>query len=419
LTDRPGRADPLLQSTAYKQPHVSGASAIDATTDGNATPDIRTQLTAEAAVYRQTRLQVCLHARHQAGRDNLLAALETLSGLRWLKQARRVRECASHGRVYVRQSNAGAQVGLWLSRCGHRCCPYCSQARSRRVESQIRAYLAGVESPRHIVLTRRHDDLPLSAQIKAMRAAFGRLRRSAWGKRHLLGGIYVVEVKLAADGRWHPHLHVVYDGLYIDQRELSRAWSQVVGGSPVVWINRARGGQARYLAKYVGKPAELASLSVDRLAEYVEATHGMRMVQPWGTAHGPQPSDGDPLLPPPPAAYAVPLSVIARSAAAGHVGAQQFVRALAARWPILRAWARAYADLDPPPPDQYTDDWRDRTEYRLAATLGYVLDVIDRHNGQGMQQFKGRRARDLRPAGLTSAPEIDALLNPEDRSKSL
>lgn len=333
-------------------------------------------ISAGLSLYRETRLQACLHARHQIERTKVIAALQELSGVRWLKQARRVTECCSHGRIFIRGNHQGGSVGLWISRCGHRCCPFCSSRRSRRVEGQIRSLLANYERPRHVVLTQRHSDMPLSDQIAALRDAWKRLRLSAWGKRHFFGGIYVVEVKLAADGRWHPHLHIVYDGLFIDQRALADKWGQVADGSRIVWISAARSGHGRYLAKYVGKPAELDHLDVGKLAEYIQATHGLRMVQPWGTAHGPTPSDGDPLPPPPPADSSIPLEVVARKAAAGHVGETVFLRALAARWPILRAYARAYVDLDDPPDDIYSEDWRTRTEDELSRCLKFIMPLF-------------------------------------------
>lgn len=331
-------------------------------------------------MYHETRLQRCLHVRHVEEREKVIAALLMLSDVRWLKQAKRVQECCSHGRIYVRGDYSGGNVGLWIARCGVRCCPYCSKARSQRVEGQIREYLAGIERPRHIVLTRRHDDLPLDEQIGELRSAWKELRLSGWGREKFRGGIYAIEVKLAADGRWHPHLHIVYDGMFIDQRELARAWGDVAGGSSIVWISHARVGHARYLAKYVGKPAEIGRLSIERLAEYIEATGGLRMIQPFGGAHGPKPSDGDPLPPPPPASYSVDLSVFTRKAAMGHVGAERFVRALVGRYPVLKSWARAYVDLcgDPDPPaDIYSDEWRERTSEELDRCVPLVREIID------------------------------------------
>lgn len=366
--------------------HQMAIEAAVASSDG----DIRTGLVS----YRQTRLQACLLARCRSEHQRVVDALEQMSGMRWLKQAKRVQECCSNGRVYIRGNHQGGSVGLWVSRCGHRCCPFCAERRSRKVEGQIRALLSGCERPRHVVLTRRHDDLPLSEQIRCLRNSWRSLRLSVWGRHHFKGGIYVIEITRSPAGSWHPHLHIVYEGLYVDQRQLADKWSEVASGSRIVWISAAWTGHARYLAKYVGKPADIGNLSLGLLSEYIEATNGLRMVQPWGTAHGPQPSDGDPLPPPPPADSAIPLSHIARRAAAGHVGEQSFLRALVYRYPLLRAYARAYVDVDEPPGDIYSEEWRERADDELSRCLKLIMPLFSLYNkplGGDDRRMRGKR----------------------------
>ena len=191
------------------------------------------------------------------------------------------------------------------------------------------------------------------------------------------GGIYVIEVKLnKGSGLWHPHLHIVYDGVFIPQRELAEAWSDVVGYRAIVWINSACRNHGKYLAKYVGKPDCLHKLSESRIAEYAIAVDGLRMVQPFGTAHGVKVSDKDKREEAPPIAHSVSLSAVCSWAKDGHIGAVSVLRCIADRWPILRPFVPKGISLPPPDKPKFPRDDAIAWNTEFARILKFVIRLI-------------------------------------------
>jgi hypothetical protein len=110
--------------------------------------------------------------------------------------------------------------------------------------------------------------------------------------------------------------------------------------------------------------------------------HGLRMVQPFGAAHGPRPRDGDTPDPQPDSTCSVTFGVVARAAAAGHLGAQALLRATAYRYPVLASYARAYVDLWPRPPDYGSQDWRDRADAEISRCLKFVWALVNNNDGR-------------------------------------
>jgi hypothetical protein len=121
-------------------------------------------------------------------------------------------------------------------------------------------------------------------------------------KACVTGGIIFPEIKRSKDGKyWHPHLHLMVQGRYIDHNTLSRVWRACTGDSYIVDVRLARSENelAAYVAKYVAKPAVDAIIDQpDLLDEFVLAIKGLRLAQPFGTWYhwdlsAPQADPGD------------------------------------------------------------------------------------------------------------------------------
>jgi hypothetical protein len=116
------------------------------------------------------------------------------------------------------------------------------------------------------------------------------LRRRKDIKPLFEGGVCVLETKVSdKDGLWHVHLHIIAEGLFVEQRALSTAWHEVTGDSSVVDVRRVEGdGKAvAYLCKYVSKPVDASLYATPaKLDEYIVAITGRKTLSTFGTWRG-------------------------------------------------------------------------------------------------------------------------------------
>lgn len=226
------------------------------------------------------------HGRHQEERMAIVGAMDADPARRFTKRVPRMVDCCSCPAVGL--TAAGAVGAVWF-RCRDRLCPLCSTQRSRQVVERVMAATAKADSLRFVTLTMRSSTAPLREQLDRLYTCYREFRRTVEYKHHVRGGIACVEItRNAATGQWHPHLHVLVDGIYWHQRDLSLAWDLATDGSPVVDIRAVRGrnAAARYIAKYASKPAEISRWPAAAICEYAEAVHRRRMVISTGTMHG-------------------------------------------------------------------------------------------------------------------------------------
>jgi hypothetical protein len=194
-----------------------------------------------------------------------------------------------------------------------------------------------VRNCRFYTFTLRHSDTPLSAQIDRLYRSFAVLRRRKDFLAHCRGGAAFFEAKISEkSGLWHPHLHVIIEGVWWDQRELARAWHSVTGDSTVVDV-RAVGdtdGTCRYVTKYVTKPAhDSVYRDPDKFDELVSALAGRRLATTFGTWRGfklnetpDDPGEWVPLM---------PLHDVASLARRGDEQALRLMTCAARKWPLL------------------------------------------------------------------------------------
>lgn len=188
----------------------------------------------------------------------------------------------------VQHSPSTGQFRLAANYCRDRCCQVCGAARSNKIADALCAHGRG-RCLRFATFTVKHNDLPLTEQITRVYTAFSTLRRRAWWKQHVNGGVAILEVKIGRDRRWHVHLHTLLEGSYLPQKDLAAEWYAVTGDSYIVDVRSVGTNQreVRYVAAYAGKPLDASIvLEEHRLDEFILAIKGRRLALTFGTFRG-------------------------------------------------------------------------------------------------------------------------------------
>ena len=199
-------------------------------------------------------------------------------------------ECGSCCSVEWSETLQKHRVRANYCRCRH--CEPCMRAKANRLAANLKARLMQEPAGRYrfITLTLRHSDAPLRDQIRRLYASFRKLRHSKTWKLTQRGGALALEVKWqASTRRWHPHLHVISEGDFLDKDRLSTAWHAATGDSFVIDIRMLHDAKeaAFYVAKYVTKGTS-ADVWNDTTAatEWIISTKGVRVCATFGTWRG-------------------------------------------------------------------------------------------------------------------------------------
>lgn len=221
--------------------------------------------------------------------------------LRWVEA---LHTSPLHTKLATRLQSCG--TGAWVERCSLtgktrvvapacklRFCPRCAGIHARRTRARLETWAGSVERNqtdrlRLITLTQRSSAAPLDHQLRHLYAAYRRLRQRALWKKATHGAIAVLQVTFnASTQQWHPHLHVVHHGKFIDYRALRAAWSAVTHGSDIVDIREIHNSQqaADYVTRYVSRPLDDdPTIPPPRLCEFVTAIKGRRLLIASGKA---------------------------------------------------------------------------------------------------------------------------------------
>lgn len=187
---------------------------------------------------------------------------------------------------FARHKDTG-KVRVFTTTCKLRWCPMCVAARRAWLQGSIGEWLKGIEQPKFLTLTIKHNGLPLSLQIKNLYTYFKNLRRSAFWRRKVAGGVWFFQLKKSdTDELWHPHLHCVLDSDWMLHETLSGLWNEITHGSPIVDIKIVRNPEksADYVARYATAPANLIHLDTDDAVDCFRSLHGRRICGKFGTA---------------------------------------------------------------------------------------------------------------------------------------
>ena len=174
------------------------------------------------------------------------------------------------------------------ARCRHRLCPICGRIRANELGGKLRDVIQSWDSLRFITLTQKSEKLGLKEQIKSLLGNFRRLRQHRDWKKHVRAAAYTIEITYnPSRDTWHPHLHVLADGEFWAQREISACWEKASRGSCIVDIRMPSDRKAAvgYIVAYVSKSQSPGKLPDRRFDEWVAALKGLRMISLLGKAY--------------------------------------------------------------------------------------------------------------------------------------
>lgn len=222
------------------------------------------------------------HSGWQDRRQRVLEAFERIDPLS--SRAARFAACGCH--AWVVQSVADPDVyRVACSKCRDRFCQPCASSRSRRVAARV-AELSTDREIRFLTLTLRINDAPLGEQVTRLLRCFARLRRRVMWRRTQTGGVAFLEIKRRAESHtWHPHLHIVVEGVFVEKRDIAKAWHEITGDSFIVKIKLCDSSKraAYYAAKYSGKAVHGGvENDPEMLDEAIAALKGRRLLTCFG-----------------------------------------------------------------------------------------------------------------------------------------
>ena len=165
---------------------------------------------------------------------------------------------------------------VFYNRCENFFCPICARRLAADRRRSIEWWTNHVKQPKHVVVTTRNTDDLTPERVRAVKAAWGKLRRRKFAK-NWRGGFYALEITNEGKG-WHLHIHALIDAHWIDSGRLAREWADCVGQDvAIVKVKDARGQDyLRELCKYIVDGNQLASWSGEDIALYIEAFTGQR-----------------------------------------------------------------------------------------------------------------------------------------------
>ena len=178
--------------------------------------------------------------------------------------------------------------------CHNRHCKACSKSRSTLLVKNLQSKLGEATPAPHqfkfVTLTLRHTDTPLADQIKRLYKSFARLRASKIWKGSQKGGAAILEVKWKEETlKWHPHLHIIAEGGFMNRERLSAEWHRITKDSLHVHIQTIKTTRdvAYYVGKYVTKGCnDEVWNNLSAAQEWVTASKGVRFCTTYGTWRG-------------------------------------------------------------------------------------------------------------------------------------
>lgn len=216
--------------------------------------------------------------RHSGWRHRRVLVWEALKRLH-VGSVSLVRFACCGSAAWVQHSESRGRFRVVANLCRCRWCVPCGVAKAARLVRDLLPQVEGLDI-RFITLTLRHSDTPLRDQIDRLYRSYTELKSRPLFRDAVDGAAAFFEVKVGRDGLWHPHLHILAAGRFIDQKDLSREWHKITGDSSIVDIRRPpeRRQVLTYVTKYVTKPLDGSVFSDPcRLDEAICALKGRRL----------------------------------------------------------------------------------------------------------------------------------------------
>jgi len=223
------------------------------------------------------------HSHCRRDRQKIRSAIEWVEGNP--KRLDRWDRCGQ-GAMILQDAKNEKHYSLRSMICRDRFCPTCSSERARSIARNL---LKKIEDRPHrfITLTVRHGEERLEDLINKLMRSFKELRRTKLWKKKVDGGAAFLEIKRG--NGWHPHLHLVCVGDYIDHAELRREWLRITKDSSIVDIRLIREPRktASYVAKYASKPLSPSVINDPAaLREAIRTLPGRKLLWTFGEWRG-------------------------------------------------------------------------------------------------------------------------------------
>lgn len=170
--------------------------------------------------------------------------------------------------------------------CHDRFCEACGWLRQATIRTNLDDKLSD-HPHRLLTLTLRSSNEPLKQLLDKLFKCFKRLRARAFWKEKVTGGAAFLEVTADPEtGNWHPHLHTIIDGKWLDQRVIRDIWRSITGDSYVIDIRliRDKAAVTNYVTKYATKPLPAKIVgNAPLLQEAVDAFRGRKLCYTFGS----------------------------------------------------------------------------------------------------------------------------------------
>lgn len=263
---------PAGSSSSLDRPETKAHDASKGLRTVN-TAELRNAVTFRHSGWAVTRARVRRALAAGGGRLNRLEAWDRCGSNHWL----------------VRSVKDPSIYRIHADMCRDRFCKPCASARSAMIAENLAGYMAQ-RRHRLITLTLRSGHQPLAQLLTLLYDSFRTLRRTELWRQRIRGGACFLEIKYNRDlERWHPHLHIIAEGSYIEQGHLAQAWHRITEHSHIVDVRLVKTTEqaARYVAKYASKPLSSSySNDHDTLCEAITALTGRRLCMTFGTWRG-------------------------------------------------------------------------------------------------------------------------------------
>ena len=227
-----------------------------------------------------------LHAEHNPARRRIIEALSRSTHPDVQRRTVRLKACCAYPLLCVRDDGSPY---LSLQSCKDRLCPFCQRARGREAALAIAHLVRHMNAPRFLTLTQADKPEPLLVSLNRLADSFRKLRQRPEWKQHVQGGTYAIETTFnVVSGTWHVHLHILFDGRFWAQNDISALWLAVTKDSKIVDVRVVADAAitSRYIATYIAKPSGLDMWPAARIIEFAQAMHGRRLIHTFGTLHG-------------------------------------------------------------------------------------------------------------------------------------
>lgn len=194
---------------------------------------------------------------------------------------------ACRSRAWFARHVETGEVRVFSSACRLRWCSLCTTARRNWITHQVAEWILNAKYPKFLTVTLKHSDAPLLHQVNSLYKYFRKFRHAKFVKDSAYGGIWFFQIKRSsATGQWHPHIHCVVEGKYMQHRKLSELWKKITFGSNIVDIRPVRDPRkaANEVARYASTPADISSLSPSDYVEVFQSLHCRKSCGTWGSA---------------------------------------------------------------------------------------------------------------------------------------